>query len=51
MKLFESFRSAADKYGEALAREMLTAGIPDKYILAYKKGKLTITGKGTLVFV
>lgn len=34
MKLFESFRSAADKYGEALAREMLTAGIPDKDILA-----------------
>ena len=34
MKLFESFRSAADKYGETLAREMLTAGIPDKYILA-----------------
>lgn len=34
MKLFESFRSAADKYGDTLAREMLTAGIPDKYILA-----------------
>lgn len=34
MKLFESFRSAADKYREALAREMLTAGIPDKYLLA-----------------
>ena len=34
MKLFESFRSAVDKYGEELAREMLNAGIPAKYILA-----------------
>ena len=34
MKLFESFRSAADKYGEDIARAMLNAGIPDKYILA-----------------
>lgn len=34
MKIFESFRSAADKYGEELAREMLNAGIPAKYILA-----------------
>lgn len=34
MKLLESFRSAADKYGENMARKMLNAGIPDKYVLA-----------------
>ena len=32
MKIFESFRNAANKYGETLAREMLRVGIPDKYI-------------------
>lgn len=29
MKLFERFRSAADKYGEKIARDMLQAGIPE----------------------
>ena len=34
MKINESFRSAADKYGEEFARQMLNAGIPDRYVLS-----------------
>ena len=34
MEINESFRSAADKYGEEIARQMLNAGIPDRYVLS-----------------
>lgn len=34
MKLFENYNSAVGKYGKPLVREMLSAGIPDKYLLS-----------------
>lgn len=33
MKLFENYNSAI-KYGESLVKEMLSAGIPNKYLLS-----------------
>ena len=34
MKIFENYNSAVGKYGEPLVRQMLSAGIPDKYLLS-----------------
>lgn len=34
MKICENYNSAVGKYGEPLVRQMLSAGIPDKYLLS-----------------
>ena len=34
MKLLENYRNASKKYGDNMAKNMMNAGIPDKYILA-----------------
>lgn len=34
MKLFENYNSAVGKYGEPLVRKMLSAGIPNRYLLS-----------------
>ena len=34
MNITENYNSAASRFGEQLAREMLSAGIPDKYLLS-----------------
>ena len=37
MKLFENYNSAVGKYGEPLVRIMLSAGIPNRYLLYFQE--------------